>query len=70
MSFTAAWYRVMMQVRDEPTGLAKYELLNEVLAHNVTLFYWVLVHNVVELVPYIYTPYVGQAAEKFDRIFR
>ncbi|KAK9788282.1 hypothetical protein WJX73_004545, partial [Symbiochloris irregularis] len=62
--------RVMMQIREEPTGLARYELLNELTAHNVTLFYWVLVHNLVELAPYVYTPVVGEACQKFDQIFR
>ena len=51
----------MLQIREEcSTGLAKYELLADLIAHNVTLFYWVLVHNLVELAPVVYTPVVGE----------
>ena len=61
----------MWQIRTEcETGLLKYELLAELSAHNATLFYWVLVHNLVELAPVVYTPVVGEACQKFDRIFR
>lgn len=60
-----------MQIREEcHTGLEKYELLADLSAHNVTLFYWVLVQHLVELAPVVYTPTVGEACQKFDRIFR
>lgn len=63
--------RVMLQLHEEcSTALNKYELLADLSAQNITLFYWVLVHNFKELAPVVYTPTVGEACQKFDRIFR
>ena len=37
-------------------GLEKYELLADVAAMNYTLFYEVLINNLVELAPIVYVP--------------
>ena len=63
--------RVMLQLHDEcPNSLAKYELLAQLAATNVSLLYYVLIHNLEQLAPIVYTPTVGEACQKFDRIFR
>ncbi len=62
---------MMLQLHDEcPTDLAKYELLAQLAATNVSLLYYVLIHNLEQLAPIVYTPTVGEACQKFDRIFR
>ena len=46
--------RVMDQLHSEcQTGLEKYELLADVAAMNQTLFYEVLISNLVELAPIV-----------------
>lgn len=63
--------RVMLQLNSEcHTGLEKYELLSQLAATNVTLLYYVLIRNVADLAPVVYTPTVGEACQKFDRIYR
>ncbi len=61
----------MMQLHDEcPNDLSKYELLAQLAATNVSLLYYVLIHNLELLAPIVYTPTVGEACQKYDRIFR
>ncbi|BDA50170.1 NADP-dependent malic enzyme [Coccomyxa sp. Obi] len=63
--------RVMLQLNTEcHTGLEKYELLSQLAASNVILLYYVLIHNIADLAPVVYTPTVGEACQKFDRIYR
>lgn len=63
--------RVVRQMREDcPTPISKYELLSQLAATNSTLLYYVLIHNLVECAPIVYTPTVGEACIKFDRIYR
>ena len=65
------WHRVMLQLNTEcHSGLEKYELLSQLAASNVILLYYVLIHNIADLAPVVYTPTVGEACQKFDRIYR
>lgn len=60
-----------LQLREEnTTGLQQYKLLAELAARNQTLFFYVVTNNLDELAPIIYTPVVGEACQKFDRIYR
>ncbi len=60
-----------MQLNEEcPCDLAKYELLAQLAATNTSLLYYVLIHNLEALAPIVYTPTVGEACQKYDRIFR
>ena len=62
--------RVMSQIRDEEQPLEKFIILNALQSTNEALFYHVVIKNLEELAPVIYTPTVGEACQKYDRIFR
>jgi len=63
--------RVMLQLREEGnTPLNKYSILMQLASTNTLLFYKVLIEHLVELMPIVYTPTVGEACVKFDRIYR
>mmetsp|Transcript_11999 Transcript_11999/g.28457 ORF Transcript_11999/g.28457 Transcript_11999/m.28457 type:complete len:586 (+) Transcript_11999:210-1967(+) len=63
--------RVMLQIREEGRRpLDKYTILMQIMSTNTMLFYKVLEDNLVELMPIVYTPTVGEACINFDRIYR
>ena len=63
--------RVLRQLRDEcSTPLERYARLAWLAASNVTLFYHVLMDNLEELAPVVYTPTVGEACQKFSAAYR
>ena len=62
--------RVMNALRRLSTDLERYSSLTVLQEYNETLFYRLLMDNIEELLPIIYTPTVGQACIEFSRIFR
>ena len=62
--------RVVESVRHEPTDLGKYLDLLSVLDRNEALYYQVIINNLVEMMPIIYTPTVGLACQRWGEIFR
>ncbi len=62
--------RVLGNIRSKPTDLARYLYLISLQDRNETLFYRVVMNNIVEMMPLIYTPTVGAACQEFQHIFR
>ncbi|KAL6736821.1 hypothetical protein Aduo_007127 [Ancylostoma duodenale] len=70
MSIDQQVYRVMTRIREQPDNLSKYILLDELQNRAEKLFYRVLIENVKELMPIVYTPTVGLACQRFGAIYR
>ena len=62
--------RVLGNVRDKATDLARYLYLISLQDRNETLFYRVVMNNIEEMMPLIYTPTVGAACQTFQHIYR
>ena len=62
--------RVLGNIRSLPTDLDRYLYLIALQDRNEMLFYRVVMHNIEEMMPLIYTPTVGKACQEFQHIFR
>jgi malate dehydrogenase (oxaloacetate-decarboxylating) len=62
--------RRIQALRDQPSPFNKYSLLRDLQDTNETLFYALLLRNIEEMLPLVYTPTVGEGCQRFSEIWR
>lgn len=62
--------RVRAQLALEETDLGRHMVLRGVQDYDETLFLRVILDDIVELMPIVYTPTVGEACQKFSQIYQ
>ncbi|CAL0327311.1 unnamed protein product [Lupinus luteus] len=62
--------RVMHNLRQYEVPLHRYTALMDLQERNERLFYKLLIDNVEELLPIVYTPTVGEACQKYGSIYK
>jgi malate dehydrogenase (oxaloacetate-decarboxylating) len=62
--------RRLQALAAQPTPFNKYSFLRDLQDTNETLFYSLLVRNVEQMLPLVYTPTVGEGCQRFSEIWR
>jgi malate dehydrogenase (oxaloacetate-decarboxylating) len=62
--------RRLQALRNQSTPFDKYTLLRDLQDTNETLFYGLLLRNIEETLPIVYTPTVGEGCQRFSEIWR
>ncbi|KAJ3678719.1 hypothetical protein LUZ60_002522 [Juncus effusus] len=65
--------RLELQARDGPSdtnALAKWRVLNRLHDRNEVMYYKILIENIEEYAPIVYTPTVGLVCQKYSGLYR
>src|SRR5579859_484057 len=62
--------RRLHALREQPNSFQKYSFLRDLEDTNETLFYALLLRNIEEMLPIVYTPTVGEGCQRFSEIWR
>jgi len=62
--------RRLHALAEEPTPFNKYAFLRDLQDTNETLFYALVVRNIEQMLPLVYTPTVGEGCQRFSEIWR
>jgi malate dehydrogenase (oxaloacetate-decarboxylating) len=62
--------RRLQALGQQPTSFGKYSFLRDLQDTNETLFYALVVENVEQVLPLVYTPTVGEGCQRFSEIWR
>src|SRR5580658_9911113 len=62
--------RRLQALRRLPDAFTKYSFLRDLQDINETLFYALLVRNIEQMLPLVYTPTVGEGCQRFSEIWR
>ncbi|KAJ3854320.1 malate dehydrogenase [Lentinula lateritia] len=62
--------RSLVQLRSKSKGLEQYIFLNGLKERDPSLFYQILLSNIMEIIPILYTPTVGDACSFYSHIWR
>ena len=62
--------RILKNFNRKESDIEKYIFLTSLLERNERLFYQVIIENIEQMMPIIYTPTVGQACKEFAQNFR
>ena len=62
--------RALQNMRRKYYDIDRYVFLKSLQGRNERLFYQLVINNIEEVMPLIYTPTVGQACKEFGRLFR
>ncbi len=69
-SMESQLHRALTSMRRKENDIEKYIFLSALQDRNERLFYRLVIDNIREIMPLIYTPTVGQACKEFANIFR
>ncbi|KPI45360.1 NADP-dependent malic enzyme [Cyphellophora attinorum] len=61
--------RCLQQLACKSNDLERFSYLANIRAHNVHLFYKLLIDHFTEITPLVYTPTVGEACQKWHQIY-
>lgn len=61
--------RAMKMINTRSTPIDKYLYLSSLKANNVDLFYRVLIDNVEQLMPLVYTPTIGDVCLQYSTLY-
>jgi malate dehydrogenase (oxaloacetate-decarboxylating) len=62
--------RRLQALRDQPDGFHRYSFLRDLQDADETLFYALVLRNIEEMLPLVYTPTVGEGCQRFSEIWK